>query len=327
MSRRVIRNFVALLVLVGLFVGTGLVTAAPKATVFKLAHAYAVDGVVDQAMKVFASKVESYSAGDAKVEVYAGAVLGTWRECLEAMQFKTVDMVAESLGTMEAYTKLAGLEGAPYLYRDVDHFYRVWEGRVGHEVIDTIAKQTNRRLINVMWRGARQLATTKPVKQLSDLKGLKIRVPTEDTYVKTWKALGASPTPMALTEVYTALQQKVIEGVEQPINVMLEESWTDVCKHLTLTYHAAEPFGIIVWDPTYQKLPAKVRRAVDRAAQDTTAWMKATIAKAEEQALKDMKNRGVTVYKPDLTPFREAAAKTQLTPEVQKYAEMIRKVK
>ena len=208
MSKKFIGNVTAIFVLVTLIVGSGIVSAAPTETTLRLAHAYAVDGVVDQVMKRFSARVSELSDGKMKVEVYSGGVLGTWREALEAMSFGTVDMVAESLGTLESYTKLAGLEGAPYLYRDSKHFYTVWESPVGKQVINTIADQSGRRLITVMWRGARQLATVKPVEKLGDLKGLKIRVPTEDTYVKTWQALGASPTPMSLSEVYTALQQK-----------------------------------------------------------------------------------------------------------------------
>lgn len=327
MTNRVLKSTIFVFLSVALAISSRIVYAAPETITFKLAHAYAVDGVVDLVMKHFAARVDELSGGKMKVEVYPGGVLGTWRECLESMSFGTVDMVAESLGTMESYTKLAGLEGAPYLYTDANHFYRVWEGPVGKQVIDTIADQTNRRMITVMWRGARQLATVKPVKTLADLKGLKIRVPTEDTYVKTWQALGASPTPMALSEVYTALQQKVIEGVEQPINVMLEESWTDVCKYLTMTYHAAEPFGIIVWNPTYQKLSVDNRQIIDLAAQDATERMKQIISKAEDDALIEMKTQGVTIFTPDLTEFREAASKTELDPQVQKYADLIRNVK
>lgn len=324
MSKRAFRC--AVLVLACLLmscVGTGL---AARKTTLKLSHAYAIDGVVDRAMKHFASEVDKLSGGQLAVEIYPGGVLGTWRECLEAMEFGAVDMVAESLGTLEPYCKLAGLEGAPYLYKDEAHFYRVWDGSVGAEVIEEIVRQTNRRFLNVMWRGARQLAAVKPVNNLGDLKGLKIRVPPEDTYIRTWKALGANPTPMALSEVFTALQQRVIEGVEQPINVMLEESWMDVCKNLVMTYHAAEPFGIIMWEPKLKGLPQDQQAMLSKAAHSTTEWMNGTIAKEEQQALKAISGMGVKVVYPDLAPFREAGSKTALTPEVQKWADRVRAV-
>ncbi|HXL03405.1 MAG TPA: TRAP transporter substrate-binding protein [Bacillota bacterium] len=299
---------------------------AAQKTTLKLSHDYAIDGVVDRAMKHFASEVDRLSDGQMTVEIYPGGVLGTWRECLEAMEFGTVDMVAESLGTLEPYCKLAGLEGAPYLYKDEAHFYRVWDGPVGAEVIEEIVRQTNRRFLNVMWRGARQLATVKPVENLADLKGLKVRVPPEETYIRTWKALGANPTPMSLSEVFTALQQRVIEGVEQPINVMLEESWMDVCKNLIMTYHAAEPFGIIMWEPTFKRLSKDSQAILSDAAHLTTEWMRMTIANEEKEALDAIKAMGVKVVYPDLEPFREAGSKTVLTPEVQKWADKVREV-
>lgn len=319
MFKRSLRH-IALTVLCLLLVGTSMVSAAPKLTL-KLSHAYAIDGIVDRAMKVFAEQVTKLSGGTMAIEIYPGGVLGTWRETLESMEFKAVDMVAESLGTLEPYSKLAGLEGAPYLYKDEAHFYRVWDSDAGQKIVDEIVKQTNRRFLNVMWRGARQLTTVKPVKTFAELKGLKLRVPAEDTYINTWKALGAAPTPMAFSEVYTALQQKVIEGVEQPINVMLEESWMDVCKYLVMTYHAAEPFGIIVWEPTYKALAKNQQEVLSKAAHAATEWMKDTISKEEAAALKVMAQKGVTVIYPDLKPFREAGSKTVLAPEVQKWAD------
>lgn len=325
MSKRAIRF--ATLVLACLLiacVGTGL---AARKTTLKLAHAYAIDGVVDRAMKQFASEVDRLSGGQLAIEIFPGGVLGTWRECLEAMEFGAVDIVAESLGTLEPYCKLAGLEGAPYLYKDEAHFYRVWDGPVGAEVIEEIVRQTNRRFLNVMWRGARQLASMKPVKNLGDLKGLKVRVPPEDTYIRTWKALGANPTPMALSEVFTALQQRVIEGVEQPINVMVEESWMDVCKTLVMTYHAAEPFGIIIWEPRLKRLPEDQQALLSQAAHSTTEWMKSVIANEEKLALKSISDMGVNVVYPDLEPFRQAGSKTVLTTEVQKWADRVRAVK
>lgn len=324
--KRTTRVLSLLLVLSIAILSASVAVAAPKITL-KLAHAYAIDGVVDRAMKTFIAEVTKLSSGEIAIELYSGGVLGTWRETLEMMEIGAVDMVAESLGTLEAYSKLAGLEGAPYLYKDEAHFYRVWDGPAGAEIIGEIVKQTNRRFLNVMWRGARQTASVKPVRTFADFKGLKIRVPSEDTYIKTWQSLGTNPTPMAFSEVFTALQQKVIEAVEQPINVMLEESWMDVCKTLVMTYHAAEPFGIIAWEPTFKKMTATQKDILNKAAHSTTTWMKATIAKEEAEALKQMAAKGVTIVYPDLTPFREAGAKTPLTAEVKKWADYIRAVK
>ena len=114
--------------------------------------------------------------------------------------------------------------------------------------------------------------------------------------------------------------------MEQPINVMLEESWMDVCKYLVMTYHAAEPFGIIVWEPTYKALAKNQQEVLSKAAHAATEWMKDTISKEEAAALKVMAQKGVTVIYPDLKPFREAGSKTVLAPEVQKWADYIRSV-
>src|SRR5690606_2105368 len=125
-----------------------------------------------------------------------------------------VNMVIESLGSLERYTDLAAIEGVPFLYEDAEHFFEVWDGPMAEDILSTVREDSGFQLLGALYRGGRQLNSTRPIESIGDLAGLKLRVPNQQTYIDTWQALGASPTPMALNEVFSAMEQGAVEGQE-----------------------------------------------------------------------------------------------------------------
>ena len=177
--------------------------AADKPIVLRLAHINALTDPKHKEAEKFKELVEAKTHGKVKVEIYGAGVLGNIREIIEGLQLGTNEVVIEGFGTIPSYTKLALLDLVPFMYRDRTHFEHVWNGQIGKELLAEAGKQANMKLFGPSYRGVRVVTSTKRFTDVAGVKGLKMRVPADDMSVKTWQALGATPTPMAMTEVLT----------------------------------------------------------------------------------------------------------------------------
>lgn len=281
-----------------------------------------------QTIEVFIKEVTEATKGRVKVTVFPGSQLGGYKEMLESIKAGGLEGLYESLGDIEPWTPLAGIEAAPYLYRDADHFFRAWRGPVGKEIFDKVAKEAGFRVIGPGFRGFRDVAAKRAIHNINDLKGFKIRVPAVPTYLEVWKVLGSSPTPMAFEEVFTALQQGVVEGVENPITLIYDHKFYEVTKYLILTRHMAETMGFIFSEKYFQGLPTDIREAMIRAANKAADWYRDYTLKNEAGLIKKMQERGtILIANPDLTGFRAKAKQVKLHPAIAEYAAKIRAVK
>jgi len=170
--------------------------------ILRLANVSPVGDVRDLECQKFAELVSKKTEGKVKVEVFSGGTLGDWRETIEGLKARIVHVVIESVGTLDAYDKYADIEAAPFLIRDVDHYFKVWKGDVGREILDKVGSNTGFQLMGPAYRGARYVTSKKKIETINDLKGLKIRVPNIAIYVNALQMLGASHIPMAFTELY-----------------------------------------------------------------------------------------------------------------------------
>jgi tripartite ATP-independent transporter DctP family solute receptor len=176
------------------------------------------------------------------VRIFPSSSLGDYTQMQEGLQQGTVDVVIESIGTLSRYHPLAGVESMPFLFEDAGHYAEVWNGPVGEEIKQKIADEANFLVLWHMYRGARQLTSSKEVRSIEDLSGLKIRVSPMKERLVTWQVFGASPTPMSWSEVFTALQQGVIEAQENPLATIQSASLQEVQDYLVLTAHMANGF-------------------------------------------------------------------------------------
>ncbi|MCU1545656.1 MAG: hypothetical protein JWP30_756 [Homoserinimonas sp.] len=236
-----------------------------------LGHAYAVDSLQNKAAEQLAERVSELSDGAVTIEVFPSAQLGSWEEMQEGLEIGSVDIVIESLGSLERYTDLAAIEGLPFLYEDAEHFFEVWDGDMADEILTAVREDSGFQLTGALYRGGRQLNSIRPVEELSQLNGLKLRVPNQQTYINTWQALGASPTPMALNEVFSAMEQGAVEGQENPIDVVRYSSFYEVAKYVTETNHLFGNFHFQLWGDTYDAWPTEVRDIFDEASEDVSA--------------------------------------------------------
>jgi tripartite ATP-independent transporter DctP family solute receptor len=195
----------------------------------------------------------------------------------------------------------------PYLWRDQAHLRKAWDGPIGAEVTQTILTRKGIRIIAALNRGARNLTTSnKPVKTPADLAGLKIRTTQNAVHVAAWRALGAIPTPMALGEVYLALKQGVIDGQENPVDLIGASSFDEVQKFLMLTEHVRSVAWLGVSEVWFNKLPDDLKKLVLQEAAAAAEWNNKKLADEEDKILSTLKNKMTVIptSQIDLSAFR-----------------------
>ena len=169
------------------------------------------------------------------------------------------------------------------------------------------------RVLGYMYRGPRQLTTTKrQVKAAADVKGLKIRVPEIAPMVATWKALGASPTPMAWPEVFTGLQQGAIEGQENPLEIIVSSKLWEVQKLLALTNHVRVAWIVLVDERPWKRMTPETQQTMTSTWREVSADMEKQILASEQKYLDEIKSHAMTVVEPDVESFRQAPITTTM---------------
>ena len=239
------------------------VAAAPAAlaqtTVLKMAHIYTPGNIWYDAAEAYAKAVEEKSGGKVRIQIAHSGSTGDWPSSIEGLKIGTNDIVLQSIGTLDRYNILPGIEAWPYLLRDVDHFKKVYYGPVGAEFMEEVAKKTSFRIIGAGYRGARWLTSNKPVANLADLQGLKLRVPPLKMYRMTWDLLGARTVPMGPAELFTSLQQGVVDAQENPLEYVQFTKFYEVQKYGIDTRHVIGAMTWIFSDARFKRLPADVQ--------------------------------------------------------------------
>lgn len=306
----------------------GIAQAADKPIVLRLAHINSeTDPKHKEALK-FKELVEQKTQGRVKVEVYGAGVLGDVREIIEGLQLGTNEVVIEGFGTIPSYTKLALLDLVPFMYRDKTHFAHVWHGAVGEKLLADAGDDAKMKLFGPSYRGVRVVTSTKRFSTVAEMKGLKIRVPSDDMSVKTWQALGATPTPMAMTEVLTGIQQGTVDAQENPPILSYNFGLADVCKFLIRTNHRWSADVFMMDKAFFNRLPADVRTAIVESGNEAAGYVETLIVDSEGAYLDKWRTAGAEIVDPDVGDFRNATKSVvkDSFPALQSWVEAIKAV-
>lgn len=254
----------------------------------------------------FKEEVEAKSNGKIKITIFPNSTLGGDRDMAEGLQIGTVDfaLIAGVLGNFEPSIQLLEL---PYLFNSEEQFKKVVHGDVGNEISSRVLKSSNIRILNFWDRGPRVVTSNKPINTLADIKGLKIRLPEIKAMVETWKAMGASPTTMAWNEVYTGLQQNVIEAQENPVPFIYGGKIHEVQKYMAMTNHKYEYVTLSMSEKTYAKLTPEQQKIINDAALVATDYENQLVKDKTGEILETMVKEGLQVTTPDTTEFAAAA--------------------
>ena len=276
-----------------------------KHKTIKLAHGLDVNHSVHKAMVKMGEDLAVLSGDKLQLEIYPSQQLGTERECLELLQIGSLDMTKVSAGIMENFAPKMKIFGLPFLFRDRAHSFQVLDGPIGKMLLDEGEKYWLKGL-GYYDAGSRSFYTKeKPINTPEDLFGLKIRVMESVTAMDMVRSLGGSPTPISWGELYTSLQQGVVDGAENnPPSFYLSRHY-EVCKFYSLDEHTVLPDVLIIGTHTWNKLSEEEGQWLQEAVNKSVLYQRILWAEAEAEALAEVQKAGVKVIRPDKTLFSD----------------------
>lgn len=287
---------------------------AAEKVVIKLAHVDPVDIYISKkgaATRAFKEIVEAESLGAIQVDLFPAGQLGGERELIEATKLGTIPMSMVS-GAIAGYFKPAMVLDIPYLFPSAPVAWNVLDGEFGRELANEVLKMVGTRVLAYGETGFRNFTNSKRViKSPADMKGLKLRVMETPLYMTLIKSLGANPTPIAWPETYTALQQKVVDGQENPVSVIIQAKFAEVQKYLTLDGHTYGADFIIINEKFYQGLSKENQNILKRAAIVAGTCGRGIQQLNSAVGISELKKLGMEIYAPTAAERKAFAQATQ----------------
>jgi len=275
-------------------------STAMGGTVFRIGHIMNIDHPHHLALLKFAELVNEKTGGSVEVKIYPNSQLGNALTQIQAVKMGTLEGFLDGVGWYGQFQGDYYLPATAFAVRDMAHAVRIMDGPVGQAMGERLRQKHGLRVLDQSWvRLPRHLLSTRPIKSLADIKGLKLRIPELKSYVEPWKALGASPTPIAFAEIYLALQQGVVEAMECPLDMIYTQKLHEVAKYLTLTYHQFETGCLVVNDKWYSKLTASQQQGIKEALQEAKKYNDELSYAQEKKIIEQMKAEGVTFIEID----------------------------
>jgi tripartite ATP-independent transporter DctP family solute receptor len=276
-------------------------------TVLKLAHALDTGHPVHYAMVFMAEKVKEKSQGRLRIDIYPSEQLGSERECIEQLQVGALAITKASSSALEAFVPKMKVLGLPYLFRDSEHFWKALLGPTGKEIL-AAGETVGLKGLCFYDAGARSFYTKNKLIEIpSDLKGMKIRVQKSEMAIKMIVAMGGSATPIDWGELYTSLQQGVVDGAENNPPSFFNSMHYEVCKYYILDEHTRCPDVLLISTFVWNKLSPEFQQILQEAADESVTYQRQLWDQKEKECLDTVEKAGVTITHPDKAPFREAA--------------------
>ena len=286
-------------------------TPAVAQTTLKMNISISQNSHYGVAIDTFAREVEKRTNGRYKVQNFYAGALGAERESIEALQLGTLDLTMTSTGPVPNFVPDVAILDIPFLFRDYPHARAVLDSQIGQ---DMLKKFDAKGITALAWgeNGFRHMTNSKhPVNGPDDLKGLKMRTMENPVHIQAYKAFGIIPTPMAFTEVFTALQQGTVDGQENPVSVITAAKLDQVQKYMTLTGHVYSPALILMSKAQFDKLSPADKQAFVEAAKEAVKANRARIDEDEKKAVADLRSKGMTIVEsPDKSKFQAALGPT-----------------
>lgn len=278
-------------------------SAAADAKTLRLNHNNPEDHPVHISMQMMADKVEEATDGSLKIRIYPNGQLGSQRESTEQVQNCSLDMAKSNTSELEAFAPVYAAFNLPYMFQSEEHFDKIITGEIGQSILDKAAESGIRGLAYYT-EGARSFYTNKAINTPDDLKGLKIRVQPSPSAVRMVELLGANPTPIGWGELYSALQQGVVDGAENNPTALTTARHGEVSKHFSLDEHTMIPSVVFISTCAWDGLTDEEKTALSTAARESMTFHSAEWKKASDAAIEEAKaDMGVEVHEVDKEPF------------------------
>ena len=273
----------------------------------------------------FALTLDSLSGGRIETRVYPSEQLGGELDMIRSIRAGIAEMTitAES---MQNWAGITAFMAVPYLIRDSDHLRKVVEGDIGTEIAEEMISTIGLRPIGYFERGPRHLTSNRPVLSPDDLGGMVLRVPNVPLFVRVWQALGAKPTPMTFSEVFTALQQGTVEAQENPFALIYSAGFYEVQRYLNLTGHVTGWTYVVIGERQFRGLPADLQGNVLEAGKAMQQYHQREFEKQEVLLRRQLEERGMIFIQPDKEAFRDKAESAVLEILPEKYKPLYHKI-
>lgn len=274
----------------------------------KLAHTLDQQHAVHKAMVYMNERLVEISDGKMNIDIYPSGQLGSERELMELLQIGSLAMTKVSTSPMEGFVPEMKVFNLPYVFRDKDHFWKVLEGDIGKSLL-LAGESVHLRGMAYFDAGSRSFYTNeKPVHKPQDLNGLKIRVQNSQTAIRMVNTLGGSATPVNWGELYTALQQGVVDGAENNPPSFYTSKHYEVSKFYTLDEHTYVPDIMLISTYVWNKLSPQEQDWLQQAMDEAVVFQRQLWEQSTQEALTEVEKAGVEIIRPDKTPFMDGVS-------------------
>ncbi|WP_026699546.1 TRAP transporter substrate-binding protein [Salibacterium aidingense] len=276
----------------------------------RLAHTGSDSHQYNIAAEKFKELVEEKTDGSVTIEIHGNANLGSEDEAVEQILDGTLDMTTVAADSSFSNTvPVMNVFGIPYIFEDRDHVYSVLDGEIGQDLLSQ-AEEKNMKALGYWEVGFRHLTNNETeITTPGDMEGLSIRVQPSKVWEAHMEALGASPTPVDFNELYSALDQGVVDGQENPLPTIDSMKFYEVQDYVSLTAHTYSPAITVASSNAWDKLSEEQQTAVQEAVDETTEYQREELQNKEEEIMQTLEENGVTITEdPDREAFREATS-------------------
>lgn len=284
----------------------GSTPAADQKVEFKLAHSYQPTHAFSKGAKRLAEAVAKKTGGNFVINEFPAGQLGSEKDIADNIVNGIIELAIIGPGEIGKRYRPVLIFDGPFIFRDYDHAQKVLTGPVGKELWDGLEKATGIKELATLYYGTRYVTSKKPITKPEDMKGMKLRAPDMPLSVANARAMGANPTPMALSEVYLALQQNVVDGQENPIPTIYTQKFYEVQSHLAKTGHVLQLTPLFISVKSWNKLPEAYQKALLEAVAEVAPTINAELMNDEKNMLAEMQKNGMTVTEVDVEAFRQA---------------------
>ncbi|MDP2081289.1 MAG: TRAP transporter substrate-binding protein [Pseudotabrizicola sp.] len=280
--------------------------AVAQEVTLKLGHLANEENIWHKAAMKFAEEAKALTEGRVEVQIYPNESLGKEIDLINGMQLGTADMTITG-ESLQNWAPSAALLALPYAYKSLEHMDEVASGEVGKQIEAEIIEKADIRPLTYFARGPRNLSATRAITTPDELNGFKLRVPNVPIFVAAWQAIGANPTPMAFSEVFTSLQNGTIEGQENPLALFKSGGFYEVQKVVNKTEHVRSWIYLTISERSWNKLSEADQAALMEAGKRTQAYERELFLADEDALVADLEGRGVTFVEVDKAAFAAKA--------------------
>lgn len=297
--------FVVLTIALALVLTTGMAMGAPK-KIIRINHTLAPDSHYQVGLERFAALVAAKTGGAVEVQIFHSSQLGSERDAIEGITLGTLEATLTSTAPLANFSKKFLVFDLPFIVKDRATAFAALDGELGASMSASLEPKGITTL--AYWEnGFRMLTNSKrPINKPEDVAGLKIRLMENPVHMATFKTLGAAPVPMPFGELFTALQQKTVDGQENPLVIIQTSKFSEVQKHLALTGHFYSPAALIISSKFMRGLTADQQKAVKDAAIEARDFERQYCIDLEAKLVNQLKAAGMQVTRPDLNAFEKA---------------------